>query len=182
MTMPTDTCHHNGEALPLPLADFREWVTSDLMSNIIRGALAEWIVGRALGVTGPRVDWHPYDLLLPNGRSVEVKSSSHWQSWPQPKGKTKVSFDIAPKLLLDPVLNQYAGTPIRPADLYVFALHSAPDRASANPTDVAQWEFYVVPTARLNEVYPTQKTLGLAALRRLTVAVGHADLGDAVGP
>ena len=173
--------HSNGVPLPYTVDDFARWVVSDPLNNTTRGLTAEWLVRNAIGSREPRVTWHSWDLRHPLGARVEVKSSGYVQSWSTKQPKPP-SFDIAPKLGWDASTNTTAPAAVRAADVYVFALHAERDRATADPANVAQWEFYVVPTARLNEVYPTQKTLGLAALRRLTVAVGYAGLGDAVRP
>jgi len=55
----------------------------------------------------------------------------------------------------------------RNADVYVFALLKHQDKATLNPLNVDQWEFYVLPTAVLDERVPTQKRIGLVTLLRL---------------
>jgi len=39
-----------GERLPFGMEDFWRWSASDLLSNALRGVLAEFIVARALGI------------------------------------------------------------------------------------------------------------------------------------
>ena len=47
---------------------------SDLVSNVTRGILAEYIVGHALCATAdPREQFAPYDLLMRCGTRVEVR-------------------------------------------------------------------------------------------------------------
>ena len=68
------------------LVDYWQWSGSSLMDNTARGVLAEFLVGRALGLTGePRREWEGYDLRLPCCKTIEVKSSARVQSWPQKK-------------------------------------------------------------------------------------------------
>jgi hypothetical protein len=64
------------------LGDFWRWAGSDLISNVFRGWLAEYIVACALDIdTGVRMSWVAYDLRLPDGTRIEVKASGYVQSW-----------------------------------------------------------------------------------------------------
>ena len=67
--------------LDVCLKDFWSWNQSDLLSNTLRGKLAEFIVGTAVdAVTNTRIEWDAYDLFTPDGIKIEVKSSSNLQS------------------------------------------------------------------------------------------------------
>lgn len=48
--------------------------------------------------------------------------------------------------------------------MYVFALLRHQDRDTVDPLDVAQWEFFVVPTVTLDQRVSGQKSIRLAAL------------------
>jgi len=64
------------------VSDFWQWAYSDLMQNTERGVLAEYIVAVLLGVDDKlRVPWLAYDLKLPDGKTVEVKTMSRLQAW-----------------------------------------------------------------------------------------------------
>ena len=66
------------------ILDYWSWVYSDIVGNTNRGALAEFIVARAIGSEGSvRNDWAAYDLERPSEIKVEVKSSAYLQSWHQ---------------------------------------------------------------------------------------------------
>ena len=41
-----------GAALPFTMLDFWRWSASDVVSNTMRGVLAEYIVGQAIGARG----------------------------------------------------------------------------------------------------------------------------------
>ncbi len=58
--------------------------TINLMDNITRGLLGEVLVAHALGgdMTTP---WDPWDVVLPNGLKIEVKTAGLIQAWPQPR-------------------------------------------------------------------------------------------------
>jgi hypothetical protein len=75
--------------------------------------------------------------------------------------------DIAPKNAWDSVENSYAPQRIRSADVYVFCLFTSKDPDTANPMDLAQWEFYVLATSVLNELVPKQKSISLTSLQKL---------------
>jgi hypothetical protein len=55
----------------------------------------------------------------------------------------------------------------RQADVYVFCLLAHKDKATLDPLDLSQWEFYVLPSKVPDEKLPTQKTISLAGLLRL---------------
>ena len=159
---------------PLPqrisstFADWR-WSASDLASNALRGHLAEFLVGRALGATGDiRNEWDSYDLELPSRVRIEVKSAAYFQTWAQTV-ESAISFGIGPTLAWDPGTNTFApeSQRCRQADVYVFALLAHPNKLTLNPLDVAQWEFYLLSSAVLDAMCPGQKQIGLASLRKL---------------
>ncbi|MDA1061716.1 MAG: hypothetical protein O2895_02220 [Chloroflexi bacterium] len=63
------------------VGDFWKWAYSDLVSNVSRGTLAEFIVAALLGaIERARDPCAAYDITTPGGLRVEVKSSAYWQS------------------------------------------------------------------------------------------------------
>src|SRR5262249_46033566 len=78
-----------------------------------------------------------------------------------------ITFTITPTRAWDAATNVLAAESRRQADLYVFALLAHQDKATFDPLDVAQWVFYVLPTAVLNERHPGQKKLSLPGLLAL---------------
>ena len=101
----------NGKPLPFTIKDFWAWAYSDLLSNISRGVLAEYIVKSALSLKAndenptARIVWYPYDLEGPRGIRIEVKSAACVQSWDifdrPPKYGKRINFRIAPATLPD---------------------------------------------------------------------------------
>ena len=154
------------------LVDYWQWSGSSLMDNTARGVLAEFLVGRALGLTGePRREWDGYDLRLPCGKTIEVKSSARIQSWPQKKC-SPLKFGIAPRRTS---WDSKTGKELKNSDLrrwahiYVFCtLESRHIHKHRQALDTDQWRFYVVPTSILNEEFPVekeQKTVTLGSLK-----------------
>ncbi len=159
--------HANGSPLGVSLQEFWQWSGSDLICNSQRGVLAEYLVAHALGVdTGVRSEWDAYDLKTDAGVKVEVKASGFVQSWPQEK-LSRVGFDIAPKISWDASTNTSATDAGRPADVYVFAVHSHIDQVSIDPLNVNQWEFYVLATSVLEQGCSSQRRISLGVLQRL---------------
>ena len=73
--------HADGEGLGSNLLSFWRWSTSDLVSNVTRGRLAEFIVAKALGISTDGVgnEWDAYDLETKDGVKIEVKSAAYLQ-------------------------------------------------------------------------------------------------------
>ncbi len=143
--------------LSINLLAFWQWSSSDLLSNALRGILAEFIVASDLGCTDNiRQQWDAYDIKTLEGIKVEVKSSAYLQSWDQDKF-SDIKFDIGVK----------ETQKVRQADVYVFCVLAHKDKTSVNPLDMSQWKFYVLSTQTLNEKVPTQKKIALSSLLKL---------------
>ena len=173
--------HRSGKQLGPALLDFWRWVDSDLLSNTLRGRLAESLVAVDLGVAdGTRTEWDPYDLQTAEGVTVEVKSAAYLQAWHQRRA-SPISFGIAPTLAWDPDTGEFGKRRKRQAQVYVFAVLGEGDQTVVDPLDVAQWRFCVLPTKTLNRGVGDQKTLSLGALLRLGPAeVGLGGINEAV--
>jgi hypothetical protein len=66
-----------GHALDLTLLDFWQWYASDIVDNMKRGILAEFIVANALGCVGEVCNVaEAYDFEMPTGEKIEVKSAA----------------------------------------------------------------------------------------------------------
>lgn len=154
-----------GRSIGSDLRQFWRWACSDLIGNAQRGVLAEYIVGLALGCVadGVRVEWDASDLLIEGGIRVEVKSSAYLQSWKQERLST-ISFGIQPTNGWDATTNTIAAQRKRQADVYVFCVFKQTDRATADPLDLDQWDFYVMSTQRLNFTFGEQKSIVLSSL------------------
>lgn len=163
----SESFHITGSPLGMDVLGYWRWAYSDLLSNAARGKLAEYIVACALGASGGvRIDWDAYDLRTPEGWKVEVKSAAYWQSWPQKKPST-ILFRIPRTRGWKAEDNSYFDEPTRAADVYVFAVLVHMDKATIDPLDIAQWDFYVLPTAVLEAKCPAQKSIALSSLRLL---------------
>ena len=137
------------------------------MGNAERGILAEYLVSCALDIPrNVRGLWDRYDLITPEGITIEVKSSGYLQSWGQ-KNLSTISFGIAPTFGWDDKTNTYETESKRQAQIYVFCVHHHQEQESVNPLDTNQWTFYVLPTKTLDKKVGTQKRITLSTLRKL---------------
>jgi hypothetical protein len=158
----------SGETLDLRLSAFWQWSSSDLVSNAMRGVLAEFLVASALGLAdGVRNQWDAFDLRLADGTRLEVKSAAHLQSWAHAK-LSNIAFTIRPTLAWSAETNRLSSELRRQADIYVFCLLDHRDKATLDPMRLEQWKFYLLRSAVLNERHPSQKTITLSGLLKLS--------------
>ncbi len=159
--------HAQGRTLPFDVLRFWQWSSSDLVGNAMRGILAEYLVACDLGLTEVmRVEWDAYDLVTKQGIKVEVKSAAYLQSWHQ-KQLSAIGFDIRPTTGWDAGTNTTSITRRRQADVYVFALLKHQDKATLDPLNVEQWDFFILPASVLDSKMPSQKRISLTTLQRL---------------
>ena len=182
MTMLTGNEHfmYNGSPINRLLLDFWAWQASDLLSNTLRGALAEYIVATALDIdtASERENWYEYDLLYGDTR-IEVKSSAYLQSWER-DGFSRISFSISPSrpyttsLWNDDDISRHS-------DIYVFCLFASKDRDTADPMQLEQWEFYVVKTADIDATLGSQRSVSLSTIKTLPhICCTYDDLKRAI--
>lgn len=148
--------------------DFWQFALGDLRMNNARGYLAEFLVGKALGIDNlKRVEWDSYDLLF-GDITIEIKSSAYLQSWDQKK-ISALSFSglqgtryhpRAPGNGMDPAGRRFN------AMVYVFCAHTEIEHATYDQLNVFQWEFHVVPRSVLAAT--GLKSLGIAKVRELS--------------
>jgi len=167
----------NGNNINYSLIDFWRWSVSDILSNATRGRFAEFVVGTAIGLNPEnlRDEWGAYDLTTKDGIKIEIKSAAYIQSWNQKRFST-ISFSIKPARYWDASTNMNRGAPKRHADLYVFCYLKHKDQDTIDPLKMEQWEFYVLPTFRLDNYERSQHSITINSLRKLTAPIKHSDL------
>ena len=165
------------EGMAATVQEFWAFAMSDLRMNNIRGYLAEFLVAKAVGATGSRVEWDAYDVLTPEGIRVEVKSAGYLQVWAQ-RRLSRISFGSMKGRTWTPEGGESPEATLN-ADVYVFAIQTATNHDDYDPLDVGQWEFYVVDRTAIEATGYT--SIGLPTLRTLTDgAVDYAHLGSAI--
>lgn len=184
---------NDGEYLPYTMLDFWKWAYSNVLHNMLRGTLADFIVKCALdrgGVitrTEIGTGFEPYDLegpVIPSTGKVsriEVKSAAFVQLW-DIKHPDRASFSIAPAKMPDETGDYpHNAERQRNNDLYVFTLYTATDRRR-NILDLSWWQFYVLPTYKINEDKSLngQKTISLKRVKSLCPTLSFDMLCDAI--
>ena len=150
----------------------------NLMGNTNRGWVAEAIVAVELGAEMVGEGYGDWDLEY-RGNRIEVKAAGEIQAWPQ-RRRSAVTFNIAPtEGYVDEPDGVFVADRIRKrrSDAYVFCHHKG-----TVPDDPADWDFYVVPTSRIDARCDEQKSISLGSLKRVLdpVAATAADLKNAV--
>ena len=185
----TEKLISDGKYLDVTMLDFWRWGYSNLLHNMQRGTLAEFIVKSALDsipickesnrTIGTSID--PFDVNGPTikalGRQarIEVKSAAKVQLW-DIRHPDRLSFSIAAHRAPDENGEYFDDTvPTRNNDIYVFAVYTATDRRS-NILDLSWWEFYVAPTYRIDQLYGDQKTVILSRIQESFQPCRYADL------
>lgn len=167
--------------------EFWQYGFSSLNSNVLRGALAEFLVENALKENAEievRSPWGDYDVLY-KGRKIEVKCCSYIQDWDQNKLTTirwsglkakELYYSEAVAKLSD--LNQFSDYK---SDIYVLALFKHQDHATLDVLDVDQWCFWVLTKDKIKEISKNGGSVSFARLKKLGVEpVCFSDLPDAV--
>ncbi len=163
----SESFFQKGESVELRVSDFWRWAYSNLVANNLRGYLAEFLVGSDLGVISQLpIEWSDHDLLTKTGIKVEVKSAAYLQSWNQSK-RSSISFGIAPARSFNSVTGRRNEIPTRSADVYVFCLLAHKDKSTLDPTNLEQWQFYVLATRKIDAELGNQETLSLNLLLKL---------------
>lgn len=162
----------NGKELPFKLKDFWRWYASNLLNAPLRGAVAEYIVAKALGDTEPyRNVWAPCDLMY-NGVPIEIKSSAYLQAH-ENELLSRVSFSIDRHKHY--VQAEDAVEYKHHSSIYVFCLYGCKERAEADPMRMEQWIFYIVPTSVIEEKLGDQHTLSFRSLLKLQPVIATYD-------
>ena len=138
-------------------------------------SIAEFLVGQALDLQkAENVNyWTAYDLSY-RGKRIEVKATCYIHPWDKRISRVR-SFSIAPSnnRYWQELPGQDSGARMaRQSEVYVFCLNTDQDIEHPNPLMIDNWEFYVVPTYRINEYCqkagnPEQRRITLAVVRRL---------------
>ena len=156
---------NEGMHYPYSLSDFWKWYTSNTLHSALRDTIAEFIVAKSLELPcEARQSWDTYDIKYKNYR-IEVKSSAFLQDKNYDRF-SQISFSIAKHSYWNE--GKEWNSKERDSDVYIFCLFAETDRANADPMKLEQWQFYVLPTAILDEQCGDKQTLSLSSLLSLS--------------
>lgn len=157
----------NWNNLSTKVKDFWWRWFSQLVTNNLRGILAEYIVASDIGITEKtREERDAYDLITPENIKIEIKSASYIQSREQKK-LSSISFSIRPTYWYSTETNKREETKKRQSDIYIFCLLAHKNQETLNPLEMNQRDFYILPTKILEYKIPKQKTISLQKLEKI---------------
>lgn len=151
--------------------EFWSYGFSGLNSNVLRGALAEFLVENALKENieiEVRNPWGDYDVLF-NGKKIEVKCCSYIQDWDQEKLSTiKWSGLKAKDLYWSTAVNgvYVDKEPDYKSDIYILALFKHQDPETLDILDLDQWCFYILSRDQLKEISGDKSSVSLYLLKK----------------
>src|SRR5690625_5108960 len=168
---------YNEKSVGYSLLEFWQWSVSDILNNTTRGKFAEFIVGTAIEMDPKKLrdGWDAFDIKTDNGIKMEVKSAAYIQSWNQKKYST-ISFSIRKTKYWDANDGMFGNEAKRHADLYVFCLLKTKNQEIIDPLKLEQWDFYVLPTYKLDHYTRSQTSITLNFLRKLVEAGKYSEL------
>lgn len=170
-----DEVFKNAGEKKFSVLEFWRYGFSNLNANVLRGALAEFIVENALRGNSEidvRNPWGDWDVLASNGKTIEVKCCSYIQDWDQNdysnilwsglKAKELYYSDAVKKL-----------SDLKPADyksdIYVLALLKHKDHATLDILDMDQWCFYVLSRDQMRDASKDKGSISLLRLQKLGI-------------
>ena len=164
----------NGKSIGFSLLDFWKFQYSNIYN--LQEYIAEFLVAQALEVKESQNtdSWTLYDIKYRNTR-IEVKETSYYHPWNE-NGKISKqrTFGITKANSSYECIgeeNRYE----RQNDIYVFCLNTGMDKDSSNPMNLNNWEFYIVPTAFINEKCGDNKSISLGRLRSMGIVAKRYD-------
>lgn len=176
----------DGVSLGSNLIDFWKFRYSNIFD--IQGALAEFIVAKALGLSeAHNIEyWTLWDITYRDLR-IEVKETSYYHPWNK-DGKVSESRSFGITKANSRFAESATGTVDasfenkyeRQNDLYVFCLNTGNTPEESYPLDLNHWEFYVIPTDVINETCGDGKTISLGKVRKLAPALRYDQIKEAV--
>ncbi len=152
--------------------EFWQYGFSNLNSNVLRGALAEFLVENALKQSSEidvRSPWGDYDVLYQDIK-IEVKCCSYIQDWDQNQftkilwsglKATELYYSDAVKKQSE--LNRVADYK---SDVYVLALFKHQEHATLDILDMNQWCFYILTQEQIREVSKDGNSVSLTRLNK----------------
>lgn len=167
--------------------EFWQYGFSSLNSNVLRGALAEFIVENALKQNKEidvRSPWGDYDVLFEE-KKIEVKCCAYIQDWDQNdyslikwsglKAKELYYSDAVQKK------SEMVKTIAYKSDIYVLTLFKHQDHATLNILDMDQWCFYVLPKEEIKRITKDGNSISLRRLNKHNVEpVSFIDLATTI--
>jgi hypothetical protein len=156
--------------------EFWSYGFSSLNSNVLRGALAEFIVENALKQNNDidvRSPWGDYDVLFQE-KKIEVKCCAYIQDWDQNDySLIKWSGLKAKELYYSDAVQKKSDmvkTIAYKSDIYVLALFKHQDHATLDILDIDQWCFYVLSREEIKRITKDGNSISLQRLNKHNIS------------
>lgn len=159
--------------------EFWQYGFSNLNSNVLRGALAEFIVENALKEDKDidvRNPWGDYDVKTKQGIKIEVKCSSYIQDWDQDKLSNIIFCGLKAKdLYWSSAVGEFPKDKKKEykADIYILVLLKHQDPNTLDILDLDQWCFYVLTKDKIKEISKDGGSISLVKLIKHNIEPVH---------
>jgi hypothetical protein len=171
--------HKNSGPKSFNVLEFWQYGFSSLNSNVLRGALAEFIIENALKQNNEidvRSPWGDYDVLYQD-KKIEVKCCAYIQDWDQNdysiikwsglKAKELYYSDAVQKK------SEMVKTVAYKSDIYVLALFKHQEHASLDILDMDQWCFYVLSKEEIKRITKDGNSVSLSKINKTIYCQSH---------
>lgn len=166
--------------------DFWRYGFSNLNSNILRGAFAEFIIENALKTSDQinvRNPWGDYDVLSPDEKKIEVKCCSYIQDWDQ-NDYSKILWSglKAKSLYWSEAVSTLSREPADyKSDIYILSLFKHQDHATLDILDMDQWCFWMLTKDRIKEITKDGNSVSLIKLQKFGIEpISFSDLQETI--
>jgi hypothetical protein len=160
---------------------FADLITAGLdpFDNAQRGILVQGLVAILIGgeVTP---GWHEYDILAPDGTTIEVKSTATVQRWPAGPRGYQARWSLPLRRGWNAYTNVFRPDAGRWADVYVLHLLTAQTCSLDEWCDASRHRFFVLPVHALPPAKATSLSPTAARSLPLVREVGLSGLTTAV--
>lgn len=162
-----------GSPCGFTMLDFWQFQFSNIYD--LQEHIAEFLVAKALGVKEPhnRSGWTLWDIDY-EGWRIEVKETGYYYSW-QEKGKISEQRTWSITKAYTDYKNPNSEYK-RQNDVYVFCLNTGKNEKDSYPLELENWEFYIIPTSKINEECRDNKTISLSKVQKLTKKVSFSEI------
>lgn len=145
--------------------DFWRWAYSDVFQNITRGYIAQFIIAWLVGADRlePSNPFQAYDVQIPHGKRIEVKSTAWLQSWHVKKPKPM--FVIEPARTWDEKKG-FAKEKTFNADVYALCYHYWMEKQTADLFNLDQWKFWAFTQRELINILRGNKSITTERLEK----------------
>ena len=170
---PKTPFHFNGASFNIDggrtVLDFWRWAYSDVFQNVTRGYVAQFIIAWLVGADKkePNNPFQSFDIQIPDGKRIEVKSTSWLQSWRVKKPNPL--FVIKPAYTWDDERG-YGKEKTFNADIYALCYYYWKDMQTADLLDLSQWHFWAFSKKELIEILGRSKSITIDRLKKLELS------------